>query len=410
MLIRLSCALAALGLLAACESRRPAEPPAATRPAAQDSVATPAALALPVDTTDLSQTLHGYEEGRDTSFRVGGQNYRLLLRADTDSTKPLLATTEGIVGGAFADDTSSFAQSGRVRGYEGGHTISLLDPTGRQLFRRRLRKQDFFGVASPDIVTVSNPARPRFLGYHAPSQTLAFVLGIGIPGSDVGQQCIIVLGFDGRVRRLLPSYQSNWSAADCSPRLLPDGTLLTCEGLIWPGGLAHLGKVKAELIAAFPLTDSTLFTMYRYGEYRERPDEASGLPPTEVSAGFHNPEWVPDPQMRRSPNAFIINTRGRVRLPLFFRGYDEAIGYYVPRAYVWQAQRYYLLDDDGSVLVLNKQNPRDAVRVRRRQLQAFRAPRRPAELRFELASTTAGSFAFYVDPAQPTRLRYQRID
>lgn len=408
--------LLAAALLAGCEQRQTADAPTAT-PAAPDSVAVAKPAAAP-DTTDFSNSAHSVDDGRDTTFLIGGQPYRLLLRADTDSTKPLLTKTEGIVGEAFANDTSTFAQDAEVRGYEGGHTITLLDPKGRQLFRRRLRKQDFFGAASPDIVTVSNPLRPRFIGYHAPSQTLLLSLDIAIPGSDVWQECAIVLGLDGRVRRLALVFESNWDAADCVPRLLPDGTVLSCRELLRPGGRPiTLLKPKSSLMAAFPLNDSLLLTMYQYGEYQQLPVEPEARQSPEnapldapVSAGFNYPEWVPDPRMRNAPNAFVINTHGQVRQRLRFANFDGAITTEIPRHYLWQARRYYLLDDDGSLLIFEKQNPTAAVRVRRAQMQRFRKPQRPGEVRFELFSLVTQGFAFYVDPARPTQLRYERIE
>lgn len=406
----------ATALLTACESRQTTDAPTAT-PAAPDSVAVAKPTPAAPDTTDFSATAYDLADGRDTTFLIDGQPYRLLLRADADSTKPLLVKTDGIVGEAFANDTSTFARDDEVRGYEGGHTITLLDPKGWQLFRRRLRKQDFFGVASPDIVAVSAPERPRFLGYHAPSQTLLFRLDIAIPASDVWQECVIVLGLDGRLRHLATVFESNWNAADCVPRLLPDGTVLSCQELLRPDGRRiRLTKPKSSLMAAFPLNDSLLLTMYQYGEYKQRliEPEARQSPETApldapVSAGFNEPEWVPDPRMRNAPNAFVINTRGQVRQRLRFANFAGAIMTEIPRYYLWPAHRYYLLDDDGSLLIFDKQNPSPAVRVRRTQLQRFRPPRRPAEVRFEL-STPEDNIAFYVDPARPTQLRYERIE
>jgi hypothetical protein len=403
------------GLLLACgEQRNAAEKPAAAAlpPAPAPAPRRPA----PPDTVDLSQTNHGYQEGRDTTFLVDGQRYRLLLRADTDSTKPLLAVSEGLVGDAYAADTSTFAQTQQVRGYEGGQTITLLDPAGRQVFRRRLRKQDFFGVASPDIVTVSEPRRPRFIGYHAPSQLLAFTVGIGIPASDVGQDYLVLLGLDGRVRRLAATYAAG-VAPDCTPRLLPDGTVLTCQELLRPDGRRiSLLKPKAELVAAFPLSDTILLTTYQFGEYRPRQPEPpansrqEGQPvDVPVSAGFNYPEWVPDKRMRNAPNGFVINTQGQVRQRFKAPEAFEALGYQLPRAYVWQTHCYYLSDGEKGLLVLDKHQPTGGTRIGFRQMQRFRKPRKPAEVRFEVSSSE-GNFAFYVDPARPTQLRYQRIE
>jgi len=396
--------------LPACEQQRsPTQPTAPTT--ATDTIATawPATLpSPPPDTVDGSRTHLGYQTEHDTAFFIGQQRYRLLLRAETDSTKPLTTVSEGVVGEAFADDTSTFVQTRLVRGYEGGPVIMLLDAAGRQVFRRRLRKQDFFGVASRDIATVSEPQCPRFTGYHAPSQVLALALNIGIPYSDVAQQCVILLGIDGRVRRLATSYLSNWEASDCEPRLLPDGTVLTCQELLPPVGKPiSLLKPKSQLVAAFPLTDSTLFTAYRYGEYRTEAATASDSKPN-VSAEFAAPEWVADPRKRNAPNAFILSRQGQILQAFRYAGYGGVIGYEVPRRYVWQTHTYYLLDEQRGVQLLDKHHPKAVTEVTFQQMQRFQKPQRPAEIRFAIVTETA-AFALYVDPAQPTRLRYEKI-
>lgn len=283
------------------------------------------------------------------------------------------------------------------------------------MFRRRLRKQDFFGVAGRDVVTVSNPQRPVFLGYHAPSQRLVFSVLIGIPYSDVGQEYTVVLGLDGRVRHLGASFSAG-IGPDCAPRLLPDGTILTCEELLRPDGRRiSLLKPKSELLAAFPLSDTTLCTMYAYGEYRDRPQEEAAPAETAapvdapVTAGFYYPEWVPDKRMRNAPSTFVITTRGQVRQRFMATDCIEAIVNIVPRLYVWQTHAYYLPDGKDGLVILDKHNPRGLTTLSLRQMQRFRKPKRPAEVRFELSSTS-GSFAYYVDPARPTQLRYERIE
>ncbi|WP_400192865.1 hypothetical protein [Hymenobacter sp. B81] len=397
-------------LLASCESRRPAEPPTAARAALSDSATVPLTPAVRPDTTDVSRTSFHFREGHDTTLLIGGQLHRLLLRSETDSTQPLTTVSTGLVGEYFADDTSTFAQTGRVRGYAGSQVITLLDPSGRLVFRRQLRKQDFFAVAEKEIVTVSQPARPYFVGYHAPSQTLVFSIDIGIPASDVGQQCVVVLGLDGRVRHLVSSYDWNWGAADCEPRLLPNGTVLTCQALIRPDGRRiSLLKPKSELVAALVLSDSTLLTVYQYGYYRARPDTSSAADAAGVSASFSDPEWVSDPRMRRAPNAFVLDRQGRVRQQFHYQGHYSIIGHVVPRRYVWQTHAYYLLDEARGLHVLDKHYPAGVTAVPFQQMQRFRKPQRPAEVRFVMTTETT-SLAFYVDPAQPTRLRYERIE
>ena len=397
-----------VSLLTACEQRHTA---ARATPVVAEAdsltIQPPPAAAPQPDTTDASRVRLGYLRGQDTAFYVGPNRYRLLLRAQTDSTKPLIAVTDGSVGALFAADTSTFAKTGRVRGYEGGPVITLLDQAGRQVFRRKMRKADFYDVVSRDIVTVSEPVPPVFMGYHAPSQSLAFSLDIAIPYSDVWQRCVLLLGLDGRVRRLATSYLSNWSAPDCMPRLLPDGTVLSCQELLSATGRRiSLLKPRSELVAAFPLTDSTLFVAYRYGVYRPQPvNAADTLPDASVSAAFNNPEWVPDRRMRHAPTAFVLNLKGQSRQAVRFTGLSQyEMGYSLARRYLWQTHCYYLLEEDGSLLALDKQRPTAITRLPFRQMRPFRTPQLPTEV-----ALTLGGYRFYVDAAQPRQVRYQRL-
>ena len=412
-------ALPALLLLGACESRQstrselPAGPPVVDT-ARAELVPTPS---LPPDTTDASRTGFGiFRAGRDTTFYVGRQRYRLLLRAVTDSTEPLLAVTTGAVGSFFAADSATYATTGQIRGYEGFQLITLLDSAGRPVFRQRLRKADLFNVASPDIVTVSESQRPVFLGAHGPSRRLAFAIDTGIPYSDVAQRVVLLLGFDGRRRQLFTSYRSNWGAPDCIPRLLPDGTLLTCQELVPPAGpRVPLTRPQAELVAAFPLTDTILFTAYRYGQYRPAKPTGSSqeatadLPVEEgaaTSAGFvAEEEWVPDAARRRAPNAFVINTRGHIQQRFLYGGYESTMGYEVPRRYVWQTHTYYLLDGKRGLVTLDTHPPAAVTAIAFRQMQPFRKPRKPTEICFTLGQ----QYVIYLDPQQPGRLRHEQL-
>ncbi|MBG8556360.1 hypothetical protein [Hymenobacter guriensis] len=400
-------------LLTSCEQQRPVSqaPSAAVVPpdSTYSVVLQPSPVAPPPasDTTDVSRVRFGYRIGHDTTFYSGPQKYRLLLRAETDSTKPLVTTTQGTVGPAFADDTSSFAKTGRVRGYQGHVAITLFDAAGKQVFHRKVRKEELYSVASRDVVTVSELVPPMFVGVHAPSQTLVFSLDIGIPYSDVWQRCVLVLGFNGQVKRLATSYSSNWDAPDCEPRLLPDGTLLTCEALVSPDGRqVSLVKPKAQLLAAFPLTDSTFYLLYRYGQYRPQlsVDTTETLNEFAITAAFNDPAWAEDPHMKNKPNAFIINRRGNVRKTFRYTGVSGAIGFDVPRFYLPQTHTYYFLMESGGLQTIDKHNAHQVTTIPLARLQTFRKPSKPTEARIVL-----NNYAFYIDTLRPKQVRYQKL-
>jgi hypothetical protein len=393
--------IASLLIAVACEQRRPpAEHPAPHVAASADTAATQAAPARPAlpDTVDASRNNVYHRVGRDTAFFIDGQRYRLQLRAAADSSRPITAINQGIVGDAFAAD-SNFSTNQRVRGYAGSYTITLLDSAGRRVFRKQLQKPDFYKVAGKDMVAVSDPVPPLFIGCHAPSQTLAFTLDIGIPESDVWMRCVLLLGFDGQLKRA-PLYAWNsLEGADCFPRLLPNGTVLTCQELIpLTGPPVKLEKPKATTAAVFMLTDTTLCTIYEYGEHQTVKHADGGM----------SERLVVPKQYRNAPNAFVLNIRGQVRQQFRFGNFNEAMGYYVQRKYVPQTHTYYLLDEDRGLYLLDKHNPTAVTEVNFKQMQRFRKPQRKSEVRFHLKSWQK-AFTFCVDTLQPTQVRYQRI-
>jgi hypothetical protein len=170
----------------------------------------------------------------DTLIALGPRHYWLTTQVSTDSTRALYAAPAGSVGPAFAAPGDA---AGRVRGYAETYTFTLRDSARRVvLFRRRLHKPDFYGVAPRDLATVMNLERPSYLGYSASLDALIFACYLWVPASDVGERATLVLGRSGRVQTISPGGSILWEAPDCDPQLSPDGrTVLTCSELLRPG-------------------------------------------------------------------------------------------------------------------------------------------------------------------------------
>ena len=328
----------------------------------------------------------------DTLVVLNGQPHRLLLQAETDSTKPLSATYEPTPG-----------RPERVHGYEGRYTVTLRNAQGGQVFRRQLRKAAFFKRAGADIVTESEAYAPALLGYSRPLGALALTVDFMVPDSDVGAQVVVVLDLAGNVLRLSDG-RGPGSGPECEPALSPSGAyLLTASEVLRPGQPPlRLKRPNADLVGARFLTDSALLVVYAPGKshvirYRN---------------GLEGYGRTPSPEQLRAPNALVWHLRtGRVLSRFRYHGFYEEMGFTIPACQLRATATCYLLDAKRGLHLLPLNAAGAPTEMRFGLMPRFVPPRLPAEVRFELHSNGTG-FAFYVDTTSSVRprIRYQRLD
>ena len=325
----------------------------------------------------------------DTAVMLNGQRYRLHLAAETDSTQRLKTTYQPYPGHFEV-----------ARGYQGRFTFALHDAAGQQVFRRQLRKADFYKAAGQDIVTESEAYRPELLAYSPAFGALVFTLDFMVPDSDVGAQAVLMLDLTGRVVRISDG-RAPGSGADCDPALTPNGrALLTGSELLRPNQPAlRLHRADADLAGAFLLTDSTVLVVYALG--KSHLVHAPGEPDTYGR--------TPTPQQQRAANALVRQIyTGRVLSRFHYTGFYEELGYTIPRAYV--AGVHYLLDEQRGLRLVPAAAPARTSEVRFTAMPRFVPPQRRTEVRFELQSSS-NAFAFYVDTtSQVPRIRCQRLE
>jgi hypothetical protein len=356
--------------------------------------AAPPLVAAPVPRHPVSAPAPVYRPGwappavLDTAVVLNGQPYRLRLEAETDSTQRLKTTYQPYPG-----------HYEQARGYQGRFTFTLHDAAGQQVFRRQLRKADFYKAAGQDIVTESEAYRPELLAYSAAFGALVFTLDFMVPDSDVGAQAVLMLDLTGRVVRISDG-RAPGSGADCDPALTPNGrALLTGSELLRPNQPAlRLHRADADLAGAFLLTDTTVLIVYALG--KSHLIHAPGEPDTYGRTPTRQQQQAANAQVRQ------INT-GRVLSRFRYGGFYEELGYTIPRAYV--AGVHYLLDEQRGLRLVPAAAPARTSEVRFAAMPRFVPPQRRAEVRFELQSS-GNAFAFYVDTtSQVPRIRCQRL-
>lgn len=393
-------------LLTSCDTRRPTQP--TTEPAAPATPVTAAARPAAPDTADLTRSFDGRPGPLDSLIAIGARHYRLSVTVATDSTRPLdYAAAE--VGPAFAAPGDSARRAGTVRGYAETYTFTLRDSLRRTVvFRRQLRKPDFYKVAPREVVTVMNMAPPSYLGYSRGLDALAFACYLDIPYSDVGYQAVLLLDRQGRVQHLSPAVAALSGAADCAPRISPSGrAVLTCAEVLRAGRPPlPLTRPHAELQAALFLNDSTLLTVYQHGDYVPRPDlTTTDSIDANVTAPMSPYEFVSTPAQRRLPTAYILSTSGRV-LRSFRLRTSYTLSAAVPRVWVRPAHTLLLVESGKKVVIVPQAHPERLNEMPLKELPKFKPPLRPHEQRYEVFDDF-NPLWLYVDTLQPTRLRYQ---
>ena len=389
LVVALAVALAGCEQKAYLTEKRASPISVAAAPAVAPTVAAPVAAPRPVAPALVNRPGWAPPAVLDTAVVVNGQPYRLRLEAETDSTQRLKTTYQPYPG-----------HYEQARGYQGRFTFTLHAPDGQQVFRRQLRKADFYKAAGQDIVTESEAYRPELLAYSPAFGALVFTLDFMVPDSDVGAQAVLLLDLTGQVVRISDG-RAPGGGADCDPALTPNGrALLTGSELLRPQQPPlRLHRADADLAGAFLLTDSTVLVVYALG--KAHLIHAPGEPETYGR--------TPTPQQQRAANAQVrhIHT-GRVLSRFRYAGFYEELGYTIPRAYA--AGTHYLLDERRGLRLVPVATPAHTTEVLFAAMRHFVPPQRRNEVRFELQSAGSG-FAFYVDTTSLLpRIRYQRLD
>jgi hypothetical protein len=373
----------AVGLVATTEAKSP-----------------PPTVSPPADTLDVSNLDYAADNGKtkmDTLLSLGPRHYRLQLQAKADSSQELrLAATlaDSVMVGTKANGEPVFEVK---RFYNVRYTITLRDSAGHSQFKRTFTKPAFYALVGRALVLESEPMRPVFVGFNAPRRWLLFRQQFGVEGTDWGGEAFLALDLKGRTQRLTFSNIYGGGGSDCRIQQSPDGqAVITCGQLLLPGGRYQpLTKPHTQLVAARFLSDTTLLTVYDYVLTRRVQYE-----------GIWGTEEVPDPRYRRVPNAFVLSARtGNVLAKFRYDGFVDALGYNVLRQYVWQANSYYLLDENQQLVrVIPKNKPQLTYQVSLRQLPAFRAPRQRNEVKIILSAGLDTS-ALYLNTVT-RRMRY----
>ena len=373
-----ACLVAAgLLLLAGCDQNtasRQEKPPRKTRVLTDADVVPPPAV--PADTARPYVALPGFADAVQASplVRILNEDYRIQLSARLDSARPLRYVPPPQPGTDPADSTQNSASTG----FEGFYTFRLLRADDKVQFVRQLKKTSFSDAVSPDLAVEADVTMPVFSGYLPAFRALAFEINFYPPESDAGGQALLLL--DAATGRVRHQSMARWTGGCNSGSVLSaDGrTLLTsCEMLQANGHVTTLEKPGRQVQGTLLVNDETALVVYGPG-YDRRGRE------------------VP----LKGPNAQLLATNGRVLKSFTLMSIDGGLGSHMLSAYVRQTRTHYLYDETNNQLgIVPRDHPTQVQVLKLRQLPAFRAPRRPTEVRFAFDTEMGTKATFYVDVA-----------
>lgn len=289
-------------------------------------------------------------KAQDTVYNVSTTPYidSLYIKKDTiiESNRYLLtceAAMDTLKKVSYTCNThqGDKAEKAVYNGYDIRYTITLKERNGKQLFKKIFTKDDFKGVICEDALALTNTYLPQFIGYHKGFDAFIFILDFWIPDSDVGDECFLMIGKDGRViEKFHDSYY---------------------------GGGGHGGTIEFPSNNAFVLTGSTILNTNG-----KRIDLYEGDKTVVHTKLINNATILVIDELTdnvNKNNARLINNYGEVLKTFTYKGYYNMLGYIVPSYIEKNTGCYILLDDElKNLRLINLKEPTNIITV------PFKAP------------------------------------
>jgi hypothetical protein len=292
-------------------------------------------------------------EKSDTSIFISGNKFNLSYSAKLDTSKKM--THEDI----FTHEGKAIKEI--TKGFNCTYTFTLKDKLGNIIFNQSLEKKDFNEEVDPSILTESDASLPMFLGYLEPFEAFVFQIFFGIPDSDIGGDCLIMLNKKGElIEKSLNNYISGTEGEiEISNE---KRTILTCRKILNSNGknlsIADNNKwqIKTKL-----LNDNSILVIQEFDK------------------------------KNKILNAKIIDNFGNLIYSFNYNGYYETLGYNCPSYYNQELKRYFLLDEKlKKITIINLENPASSFVVDFKNIQTFKKDIKPNEKVFEIETEEIG--------------------
>ncbi|WP_400190620.1 hypothetical protein [Hymenobacter sp. B81] len=322
--------------------------------------------------------------------RIAGENYRVVVEARPDLTRPLLWSRGYADSLAQADP--DWAKSIRESGYgfDATYTFKLLDARGRARFTTTLRKMDFAEVVAKELLMEAVLDTPVFYGYLPKFNALAYRSRFTAEGTDWSMETLLLLDAGtGRVRYLLPDKPSE--DLHESNMLTPDGeVLITRQRLIHASGRQLALQRPDQRIAATQLISSNVVLVVYEPDFNDKGRRKPG----------------------EKLNARLLDLSGRELDRFAFRGTatDYLEGLALNHCYAPQLGSHYLFDDSNRTLrIIPARQPTASRLLSLESLPKYALPTRAAEVRLEIRTGLGEQLVLFADTvsgelrAQPVR-------
>ncbi len=261
---------------------------------------------------------------KDTLVTINGSTFKIECRAVMDTLKKLSETV------IRHDSVSNKVYRSDYTGYDVTYTISLTEASGTKRFTKTFTKPDFKDETGKDALLQAMVELPHFQGYHPGFKALMFTLDFWIPDSDIGDQCFIMIGMDGKI--IEKSYNNSYGGGGA------DGTIevptnnafvLTCAKILnTDGKVVDLIDGLKTVAHTKLINNNTILVVYDPPEDGER------------------------------DNARLIDSHGKVLRTFTYKGYYDILGYRVPSYTEKTTGSYIMLDDRlDNIMVIPTGNP-----------------------------------------------------
>ncbi|KAA9327480.1 hypothetical protein F0P96_15980 [Hymenobacter busanensis] len=322
---------------------------------------------------------------------IAGVAYQLYTSASPDRNRPLQKI--------YRQRTNSIDSTGAdirvtsidtARGFDVIYRFRLRDAAGKPVFSQTLRKtKELAAAMGEDFVIDTDPFRPQYLGYLPAFGSLAFLVGFGPDGSDVGGDLLVLL--DAKTGRLRHAGVNQWflgASNGGQPLLSADGqALLTSYELLRADGrIINFKRPNTSVGATTWLSNHAMLVAYA---------------PDTDSLGHDLP--------MRQPNNVVQDREGKVLAQFSLNAIDNyGLGYDLHHYYLPATRTHYFFDDEGKKLgLISRAAPSKPQIVPLRSLRRFNSPQRPGEVRFQmktelgakltlLADTVSGALRYYL--------------
>lgn len=261
---------------------------------------------------DIEYTLYSPIEFRlDTAIEISGAPYYFKMTSNS---------LNGEYKGLIIKESGDTITAQRYSGPNISYNITLYDSLDNIVSDVSWDKYELEEYIPADLLAGSRGSFWYYEGFHEEFNSFFLVTRWMFEDSDVGLEYMVFLDKELKTRDFFEDSFTGGGACDCDYNPLSGSSAFAFCSRIYRSNGKHTDLTKAEepVIGSFQLNNDISLVIYNY----------QGKPPYK--------------------NAKLISKSGRVLKSFDFIGFEEGLGYIVPRYFDKDRNHLYLIDDPAS--------------------------------------------------------------